>query len=290
MTDPAWPDLQAFLAVARTGSLAAAAAHLGTSAPTLGRRIQALEDQLGLRLFTKGTAGYRLTEPGEQLLKSAEAVEQTVLAFIRHRDALTQDVAGTVRVAAPETIITHFLAPNLPELHTRFPRLSLAFTTGAALVNLPRREADIGIRIGQPGEDQLLARKIGEIAFRAYAPRVSSIVAKSKCDLRTVPWIGWGEEFATLAIARTAYEVFDPARQISGASTMQLQLSLAKQLGAALLAPDFVGRADPDLCEVLDITFLVQPLWLVSSAESRGSARAEAVIAWIVSSVRSLNH
>jgi DNA-binding transcriptional LysR family regulator len=193
MMDAAWPDLQAFLAVVRTGSLAAAAKRLRTSAPTLGRRIAALEAQLGLRLFAKATAGYRLTQAGEQLLRPAEAVEQTVLAFLRRRDGLSQDVTGTVRVSAPETIVTHLLSPLLPKLHKRHPGLVLSFTTGPALVNLPRRGA---------------------------------------------------------------------------------------------LAPDFVGSTDPDLLELFDRSFLVQPLWLVTSEETRGAARTEAVIAWIVDAVR----
>lgn len=286
MTDPAWPDLQAFLAVVRTGSLAAAAKRLRASAPTLGRRIAALEDQLGLRLFAKATAGYRLTQAGEQLIGPAEAVERSVLAFLRRRDGLSQDVTGTVRVSAPETIVTHLLAPFLPELHARHPGLTLSFTTGPALVNLPRRDADIAIRIGRPGEDQLLARKIGEIAFRAYAPRGSRMAASDPADLKGLPWIGWGEELADLAIARTTRELFDPARQVSTASTMQLQVDLAKQLGAVMLAPDFVGSADPDLLELLDRVFLVQPLWLVTSEETRGAARTEVAVAWIVEAVR----
>jgi hypothetical protein len=67
---------------------------------------------------------------------------------------------------------------------------------------------------------------------------------------------------------------------------MQLQVSLAKQFGAAVLAPDFVGGADPDLFEIFDRSLLVQPLWLVTSAETRGAARTEAVVAWIAEAVR----
>jgi DNA-binding transcriptional LysR family regulator len=286
MMDAAWPDLQAFLAVVRTGSLAAAAKRLRTSAPTLGRRIAALEDQLGLRLFAKATAGYRLTRAGERLLRPAETVEQAALAFLRSRDGLSHDVTGTVRVSAPETIVTHLLAPFLPKLRTRHPGLMLSFATGPALVSLPRRGADIAIRIGHPGEDQLRARKIGEIAFRAYAPRGSRIAARDLSDLKVLPWIGWGEELASLPIARTTQDLFDPALQVSAAGTMQLQVGLAKRLGAAVLAPDFVGRTDPDLLELFDRSFLVQSLWLVTSEETRGAARTEAVVAWIVEAVR----
>ena len=289
MNESPWPDLQAFLAVARTGSLAAAAEALQTSAPTLGRRIAALETGLNIALFTKATAGYRLTQSGEQLVSAAEAVEQAILVFLRRRDGLSQEVAGTIRIAAPETIVTHLLAPRLPDLRARHPALTVEFATGPALVSLPRRDADVALRIGRPGEDELLARKVGEIAFRAYAPRSVELSVGAAADLRIVPWIGWGADYASLPIARSTQTLFDPGRQVAAASAMNLQVILAKQLGAALLAPDFVGAADPDLIELLDIDILTQPLWLVTSAEVRGAARTEALTAWVAEAVRTLS-
>ncbi|MEZ0171241.1 LysR family transcriptional regulator [Microvirga sp. TS319] len=289
MNEAPWPDLQAFLAVARTGSLAAAAEILTTSAPTLGRRIAALEADLGVRLFTKATAGYRLTQSGEQLVPAAEAAEQAMLAFLRRRDGLSQEVSGTVRIAAPETIVTHLLAPRLPDLRIRHPALTVTFSTGPALVSLPRRDADLALRIGRPGEDELLARKVGDIVFRAYAPRAAQLPVEEMADLKTVPWIGWGEDFAALPIARSTQGVFARERQAAAASAMHLQVILAKQLGAALLAPDFVGAADPDLIELLDDVLLTQPLWLVASAEARGAARTEALTAWVAEAVRTLS-
>jgi DNA-binding transcriptional LysR family regulator len=289
MNEAPWPDLQAFLAVARTGSLAAAAEILDTSAPTLGRRIAALEADLGLPLFTKATAGYRLTLSGAQLVPAAETVEQAVLAFLRRRDGLSREVSGMVRIAAPETIVTHLLAPRLPELRSRHPALTVTFSTGPALVSLPRRDADIALRIGRPGENELLARRVGEIVFHAYAPRQARLSVADMADLKTVPWIGWGEDFAALPIARTAQGLFAPEHQAAAASAMNLQVILAKQLGAALLAPDFVGAADPDLVELLDGVVLTQPLWLVTSAEVRGAACTEALTDWVVEAVRTLS-
>jgi DNA-binding transcriptional LysR family regulator len=286
MNDANWPDLEAFLAVARTGSLAAGANRLRTSAPTLGRRVAALERQLRLQIFTKATAGYRLTEAGRQLLRHAEAVENTVLAFLRHRDGLLQDVTGEVRISAPETIVTHLLAPALPELRRRYPRLTLTFTTGHSLVDLPRRDADVAIRIGRPGEEELLARKIGDIRFRTYVPRGLKLAIKNVPDLKRLHWIGWGDDLSELAIAQTAHRIFDPALRVSSAGTMQLQVKLAKELRAALLAPDFVGGTDPKLVEAWGADVLVQPIWLVTSAEVRGAARIEAIVDWISKTIR----
>ncbi|WP_262269134.1 hypothetical protein [Microvirga yunnanensis] len=100
-----------------------------------------------------------------------------------------------------------------------------------------------------------------------------------------VPWIGWGEDFAALPIARSTQGLFAPEHQVAAASAMHLQVILAKQLGVALLAPDFVGAADPDLIELLGDVILTQPLWLVTSAEVRGAARTEALTAWVQEAV-----
>jgi hypothetical protein len=70
---------------------------------------------------------------------------------------------------------------------------------------------------------------------------------------------------------------------------MNLHVILAKRLGAALLAPDFVGAADPDLVELLPGVVLTQPLWLVTSAEVRGAARTEALTGWVAEAVRTLS-
>src|SRR5207244_12355309 len=70
-----WDDLRYFLAVARMGTLSAAADQLGTEHTTVARHIQALEDELNSRLFHKRNSGCGLTEAGERVLVGAEAIE-----------------------------------------------------------------------------------------------------------------------------------------------------------------------------------------------------------------------
>ena len=98
-----WGDLKYFLAVARGGSLTAAALSLKTTAATVGRRVEALERQLGVRLFDRTQAGYRLTKTGEIIWTKAQEVEEAALAL--ERVAFGNDLrpAGRVRVTtSPE--------------------------------------------------------------------------------------------------------------------------------------------------------------------------------------------
>jgi molybdate transport repressor ModE-like protein len=96
-----WDDLRYFLAVARTGTLSAAAKQLGTEHTTVARHIQALEDELNSRLFHKSSSGYGLTDAGERLLAGAEAIESAYDFVKATVSSQGQPITGTVRIGDP---------------------------------------------------------------------------------------------------------------------------------------------------------------------------------------------
>src|SRR4051812_35931293 len=120
-----WDDLKHFLAVARSGSLTAAARALKTTAATVGRRVTALEARLGARLFDRKQTGFTLTESGEATRRKAEEVEQAVLSL--ERETLGRDLraTGRVRLTTTDDIAALAVAPHLAEFGRRFPQISL---------------------------------------------------------------------------------------------------------------------------------------------------------------------
>ena len=96
--DIGWDDLRLFLDVARLGGLSAATATTRLSAATLGRRVTALEKQIGEPLFVRQQTGYRLTPVGEELLRRAEDVEAAMQSLTRWREGTLPD--RIVRVSA----------------------------------------------------------------------------------------------------------------------------------------------------------------------------------------------
>jgi DNA-binding transcriptional LysR family regulator len=78
-----WSDLRIFLAIAREGTLSAAARRLGHTQPTIGRRLRALETALGHTLFQRSVDGFVLTDEGAAVLGHAERMEEEALAFQR---------------------------------------------------------------------------------------------------------------------------------------------------------------------------------------------------------------
>ena len=96
-----WDDLRYFLAVARTGTLSAAAKQLGTEHTTVARHIQALEDELSSRLFHKSNSGYGLTDAGERLLAGAEGIESAYVSAKAAASSEGRPIIGTVHIGAP---------------------------------------------------------------------------------------------------------------------------------------------------------------------------------------------
>ena len=97
---PSWDDLRIFAAIAATGSLTGAAGQLRLSQPTVGRRLQALEECLGAALLERTPRGMQLTAKGQALLPLVQQMEQAGDAIDRAAPGLADLPLGTVRIAA----------------------------------------------------------------------------------------------------------------------------------------------------------------------------------------------
>jgi DNA-binding transcriptional LysR family regulator len=137
-----WDNLRYFLAVARTGTLSAAAEQLGTEPTTVARHIQALEEELASHLFHRSNSGYGLTEMGEQLLAGAEAIESAYASAKAAASSEGQMISGTERIGTPDAFAGLFLAPRVRVLTDRHPKLEIEIITTARLFSLSKREAD----------------------------------------------------------------------------------------------------------------------------------------------------
>ena len=106
-----WSLVQAFLAVAETGSLSGAARVLGTSQPTLGRQIKTLEAQLGADLFLRQARGLALSETGTALIAPAQAMRTAAGQIALTAAGRTERLEGTVRITASVAMAVYHLPP-----------------------------------------------------------------------------------------------------------------------------------------------------------------------------------
>jgi DNA-binding transcriptional LysR family regulator len=171
MTDrePGWELYRSFLAVFRERSLSGAARALGLTQPTVGRHVSALEEALGVSLFTRSQAGLQATEGARALLPYAEAMASAAEALQRAASGEAGDDRGVVRITASEMIGTEVLPQGLAAFREVHPRIVVELAISNRSEDLLRRDADIAVRMVRPTQSALMARKVGTVHLGLHA-------------------------------------------------------------------------------------------------------------------------
>ncbi|WNG31393.1 LysR family transcriptional regulator [Cystobacter fuscus] len=164
-----WSDLKIFLAIARTGTLGAAARQLGQTHPTMSRRLRALEQAVGQTLFQRTHEGYVLTDEGTTVLAHAERIEEEALACERQLSGQGQHLDGMLRVSSSDWFGVHMLTPVFAEFVKKHPRVTIELVTDARRFSLARREADLAFRSRPFEEPELIQHKLMHMDYALYA-------------------------------------------------------------------------------------------------------------------------
>lgn len=163
-----WTLVQSFLAVAESGSYSAAGRAIARSQPTIGRHIEALQDQLGATLFQRGAKGYDLTPTGTALLAHAQAMRDAAARVSLVAEGRSEALTGPVRVTASEVMATYVLPPMIAVLLDAEPGLEIELVASNSTQNLMQREADIAVRMTEPTQVDLIVRRAGALALGFY--------------------------------------------------------------------------------------------------------------------------
>ncbi|WP_018898543.1 LysR family transcriptional regulator [Rhizobium sp. 2MFCol3.1] len=166
-----WSDLRLFLAIARLGTLGAAARSLGLTQPTMGRRLRALEAALGQTLFQRTADGFVLTDEGVAVFAHAERIEEEALALQRELAGTASDLTGFLRLSSSDWFGTHLLAPVIAEFSLAYPKVVVELLTDSRLLSLSRREADLVFRIAPFTEPEVISRRLLRIEYGLYIKR-----------------------------------------------------------------------------------------------------------------------
>jgi DNA-binding transcriptional LysR family regulator len=164
-----WDDLRFFLAVARLGTLSAAASELRCTQSTVGRRLASLEARLGVRLLERTPRGYVSTAAGASVLGHVERMETEALSVQRAVAGRDARLEGRVTVASIESVANIILAPCFAALHRDHPELLIELVTVHRNLSLSGRDADISVHQIRPGQNEVRARRIGTLSFGLYA-------------------------------------------------------------------------------------------------------------------------
>jgi DNA-binding transcriptional LysR family regulator len=274
-----WDDLRVFLTLSREGSLTAAARKLEVSHPTVARRIKALEDSIGTRLFDRLPDKFVPTAAGEELLLDAEAMERAAESIDRRSAGLAADTThGTVRLSAGEAM-AGFIARHLPRLRRNLQCVEFELVASHQLANLSRREADLLIRDQVPDLASIVARRLGRVAYAAYASRSQAPADLSREALRGRVWAGFDEDHSYMAGQSWVLAVLDGARPAIRVNNW-LVLHETVRAGAGLgVLPCYLGDTDATLCRVTPvIEEAAADQWLLVHRDLRALPRVRAVM------------
>jgi len=273
-----WSWFQTFVSAAKAGSFTAAAEALGSSQPTVSRHIQALEDALGVTLFVRHARGLALTDRGAELLDTAESLGTQVDALMRRATGMREVPAGDVRVSANEPIGVHVLMPCLAKLRAKHPDVQVELVIDNRSADLRRREADIAVRMFEPRQLDLIAKRIGEVSLGLFASRAYIKKHGKPCsiaDREGHTLIGfdndpdWARQIRELGLSsadfafRTDSLNAQLAAVTAGVGIAGTHVRIAERLGLVRVLPE------------LPIAPL--PIWLVTHEELRTSAAVRVV-------------
>jgi DNA-binding transcriptional LysR family regulator len=277
--DISWELYRSFLGVLREGSLSAAARALGVAQPTVGRHIAELEAALGLPLFTRSQLGLLPTEAARALRSHAEAMDSTAASFRRAAESHGDGVRGTVRLSASDVMGAEVLPTILAALRRRYPQLAIELVLTNRVQDLLRREADIAVRMTQPKQDVLMARRVADVvvglhAHKDYLARHGT--PKKPEDLAQHSLIGFDEETPFIRAASSRMPGWTRSSFGLRTDSDLAQLALIRAgcgIGACQVA---IAKRDDSLIRVLPRHLEIKlETWITMHADLRGSARCK---------------
>lgn len=262
-----WDDLRLFLAVARAGSLSGAARSLGVTHSTVFRRIGAFEARLGVRLFDRLPGGYALTAAGEEMRDSVTRIEEEISALALKVTGQDQRPHGTIRITTTDLLAVGVLPRHIAAFRAEWPGIEIEVIVADTVLDLTRREADVALRLGNPGQETLVGRRVGRLAFAAYAAADRPLGDPAEGD-----WIGYGSAHGPLS--RNLARWWPDARQVYRTNSIIAAHAGAKAgIGLAAL-PCVIADCDPSLIRAaaLPEDFMLD-LWLLIHEDLRQTAR-----------------
>lgn len=267
----------------------AAARRLGLNHATVARRLDALEETLGTRLFDRRPAGSLLTQAGERLLPSAERIETELLGIAEATRAAGASVSGTVRIGAPDGLGNLFLAAELGRLCRIHPDLELELVPLPRAFSLTRREADLAIALDPPTEGRLIVSRLSDYTLSVYASHAwvaENGVPTSLDDLAPSVVVSSVEDYAYASSLDYGHVLERRARRVFRCAGVVGQMEAVRAgIGPGVLH-DFAAHAAPDLVRILPNVAFRRAYHLLSHPDTHGLLRIEACRRAIISAFR----
>jgi len=283
--EPAWDQLRTFLEVARDLSLSGAARRLGLSQPTVGRHIDALEDALGVTLFTRSPRGLSPTAAAKALAPHSEAMAAAAAALARSASSAASSDRGVVRVTASEIMGAEALPAMFAGFRARNPGIAIELAVTNRNQDLARGDADIAVRMIRPTQSGLVARRIGATRIRLYAHRdylARFGEPRSLADLASHRMIGFDRDDAAFRLAGPLAKALTREDFGFRCDNDLAQLAALRAGAGVGGCQDMIARRTPDLMPVLANAFqMTLEVWLVMHRDLQTAPRVRLLYDWL---------
>lgn len=271
-----WDDLRYFLALCRAGSVTGAGRALGVNHTTVARRIAALEDHLGTRLFDRSRDGYEMTQAAENMYEHASRMEETTHAIDREVFGRDAELSGPLKLTVAHDVAERLLMPHLREFREAYPCIDLDILTTTGLVDMAAREADIALRLTSKPPDYLVGREVlpmrhGVYGSPEYLKSLSgnASVILFRGDPEQPEWV------------QQHFPDAEVAMRLDDVGTMAL--AVANGIGLARM-PCYVGDTERTISRLdLDLTPSTWGIWILSHVDLRSSARVRVAREFLIS-------
>lgn len=277
-----WNRARAFLVTAEEGSFSAAARALRSTQPTVGRQVSALEDELGVTLFERTSAGLVLTQSGLELLEHVRVMGAAALQTSFAAAGQSRAVEGNVSITASEAIACFLLPPIVERLRREYPGITLELVVSNQVSDLHRREADIALRNFAPTQPDLIARKVRDSAAHLYAAqsyvdRVGPL--ETRDDLPRAEFFAFEDSARMVKQIQGALGVELTREQFVVETSNHLVMwEMCKQGAGVCFMMEEIGSREPSVVKVFSaLGSIPVPIWMVCHRELRTSLRLRLV-------------
>ncbi|MFP3568100.1 LysR family transcriptional regulator [Paraburkholderia sp. SIMBA_030] len=274
-----WSDVRIFLAIARGGTLGAAARLAGQTQPTMGRRLRALESAVGHTLFQRTRDGFVLTDEGSAVMLYAERMEEEALGFSRALSGKEQQLIGALRVSSSDWFGVHVLTPVFARFLERHREVSIELVTDSRRYNLARREADLVFRITPFDEADVIQRKLMHIDYALYGRADLAAAYTGEGDGAGQTLIGMDSAFGSLPDVVWVKRMLPQARVAFGSNNRGAQARMCAEGAGLAVLPRPLGDSTPGLARIeLDEAPPGRDVWFGYHRDLRGLGRLRALL------------
>ncbi len=270
-----WDDFRYFAALARTGSVRGAADALGVNPSTVTRRLDALEANLGVLLFTRSPKGLQITPEGAQVVERVEQVGLQLRDIESELKGRDQRLEGRIRLAVPDVLAVSFLLADLAPFTEQYPGIELQIMPGYQNLDLRTGETDVAIRATESPPEDMVGRPLSRIALAAYGSRKYVAEHEVLVDMSNAAWIDWARQGEVMSLYREQQQAYfqDVRIHVRCDQIFMQHACIRAHMGLGIL-PCLVGEPDETLMRLPHMPVHAGPnLWLLTHPDLRSARR-----------------